>query len=138
MPALFAQLDSIRFILAKTRRLSCLLYSTPVYSYSIVSLSTDNCFGSLQLLVLYQLTMKFSIAAVLTALVAPAAAEIYFKEDFNDDVSGPSSWILGIHPLSSVAGWISSAAAGSPFSSSSFGHGESNRIGISLHCLCVS
>jgi hypothetical protein len=30
--------------------------------------------------------MKF-VAAVLAALVAPTAAEIYFKEDFNDDVS---------------------------------------------------
>mgnify|MGYP007080212830 CR=1 FL=1 len=31
--------------------------------------------------------MKFSIAAVLSAVVAPVAAEIYLKENFNDDVS---------------------------------------------------
>jgi hypothetical protein len=30
--------------------------------------------------------MKFTLAAF-TALLAPAAAEIYFKEQFNDDVS---------------------------------------------------
>ncbi|CAB9506083.1 Calreticulin [Seminavis robusta] len=41
--------------------------------------------------------MKFSIAAVLTALVAPVAAEIYLKEDFNDDGwskrwTVPSKW----------------------------------------------
>jgi len=41
--------------------------------------------------------MKFSIAAVLSAVVAPVAAEIYLKENFNDDAwtsrwTIPSKW----------------------------------------------
>ena len=31
--------------------------------------------------------MKFSVLAVVAAFAAPTAAEIYFKEQFNDDVS---------------------------------------------------
>ena len=31
--------------------------------------------------------MKFSLLAVLATCAAPAAAEIYLKEQFNDDVS---------------------------------------------------
>jgi hypothetical protein len=31
--------------------------------------------------------MKFSLVALFAACVAPATAEVYFKENFNDDVS---------------------------------------------------
>jgi hypothetical protein len=32
--------------------------------------------------------MKFSALAALSLIVGPAAAEIYFKEQFNDEVRG--------------------------------------------------
>jgi hypothetical protein len=35
-----------------------------------------------------QFTMKFSALAALSLLAGPAVAEIYFKEDFNDEVCG--------------------------------------------------
>ena len=34
----------------------------------------------------HAVTMKFSALAALSLLFGPAAAEIYFKEDFNDEV----------------------------------------------------
>lgn len=60
-------------------RLQALAQSFPLIFLSVLGLS------HFQLVQFF--TMKFSLLAVLATCAAPAAAEIYLKEQFNDDVS---------------------------------------------------